>query len=231
MGLFLCNGSTYNEPNHGQMLIVQTLKTKKEPKPKKQKTPKPDIQLSPESLWEARIAACKKKGASSLELDELTQWDSSLFTVKSGDLWENCKELVGMDNLPKESKGPFILVVASGALRCIDLINTLKPNTQLSIAKLFAKHLKVPHQITFLQTHTTLFGVGTPARLVKLDQELDFIKNLKLVVFDSSFLDEKKQSLHTLYELQADVWSLLDACNASKIPILLHYFLVKPSFI
>ena len=53
------------------------------------------------------------------------------------------------------------------------------------IAKLFAKHMKVPEQQQYLQQHPVCIAAGTPNRLCKLaDLEALQLHQLKLVIVD-----------------------------------------------
>ena len=61
------------------------------------------------------------------------------------------------------------------------------------IAKLFAKHMKVPEQQAHLDSHVVVIGCGTPNRLLKL-ADMDALKldRLQLLVLDMQ-LDAKQR--------------------------------------
>lgn len=61
------------------------------------------------------------------------------------------------------------------------------------VAKLFAKHLKVPEQARHLESHVTGVGCGTPNRLLKLaDSDALHLDRLRLLVVDVQ-LDAKQR--------------------------------------
>ena len=71
--------------------------------------------------------------------------------------------------------------------------NSLLISQVCRIAKLFAKHLKVPEQQKHLQEHMVGIGCGTPNRLLKL-ADMDALKldRLRLLVLDVQ-LDAKQR--------------------------------------
>lgn len=71
--------------------------------------------------------------------------------------------------------------------------NSLLISQVCRIAKLFAKHLKVPEQKKHLEEHVIGVGCGTPNRLLKL-ADMDALKldRLRLLVLDVQ-LDAKQR--------------------------------------
>lgn len=100
---------------------------------------------------------------------------------------------------------PHVIIICSSALRCCALIPTLRKSTNLlgrsgeHVAKLFAKHQKVPEQIKELKKLSSRIVVGTPNRLHKLvtEKALRF-DDCQLVLLDISERDSKNYSLLSL---------------------------------
>ncbi|POR38832.1 Protein cms1, partial [Tolypocladium paradoxum] len=99
---------------------------------------------------------------------------------------------------PKKKGSPHTLIVAGAGLRAADIVRATrkfsgKDNT---VAKLFAKHMKVDEQVAFLKNTKTGIGVGTPARLMELiDDGALSLDNLKRLVVDASHIDQKKRGV------------------------------------
>lgn len=77
------------------------------------------------------------------------------------------KPLETSEDLPKGS--PVVLIVSSSGVRAVEVIRSLPLFAEAAkIGKLFAKHLKVPEQVYFLEKTCTHICVGTPNRIDKL---------------------------------------------------------------
>lgn len=77
------------------------------------------------------------------------------------------KPLETSTDLPKGS--PIVLILSSSGIRAVDVIRALPLFAEAArIGKLFAKHLKVPEQVQFLNHTATHICVGTPNRIEKL---------------------------------------------------------------
>lgn len=72
-----------------------------------------------------------------------------------------------------------------------------------TVAKLFAKHMKLADQIKFLKSQRTGIAVGTPARLKELmdDGALE-IDRLERIVMDASHIDVKKRGILEMKDVQ-----------------------------
>ncbi|KAG5983279.1 hypothetical protein E4U55_000357 [Claviceps digitariae] len=153
---------------------------------------------------------------SSVEISDLTLPASSIQDTTSS--WQQDRTLANMpaflenfsggkENLSKipvntEDKGcPHTLIVTSAGLRATDICRAVR-NTKFSgngnpVAKLFAKHMKVEDQVTFLRTRRCGIGVGTPARMMEL-MDIDNglrLHHLERVVVDASYVDKKKRGI------------------------------------
>jgi len=77
------------------------------------------------------------------------------------------KPLETSTDLPKGS--PVVLIVSSSGIRSVDVIRALPLFAEAAkVGKLFAKHLKVPEQVHFLNNTVTHICTGTPNRIEKL---------------------------------------------------------------
>ena len=73
----------------------------------------------------------------------------------------------------KSNGAPTLLYIASAALRVADVTRILKDKKLRGenggdVAKLFAKHFKLPQHVTYLKRTNIGSAVGTPGRLGKL---------------------------------------------------------------
>lgn len=65
-----------------------------------------------------------------------------------------------------------------------------------TVAKLFAKHIKLPDAVKFLKSNRTGIAVGTPARLKDLmDDGALQVDRLERIVVDASHIDVKKRGI------------------------------------
>ncbi|KAH9819233.1 U3-containing 90S pre-ribosomal complex subunit-domain containing protein [Melampsora americana] len=99
---------------------------------------------------------------------------------------------------------PVLLVIASAALRAVELCKQVKPllpspKTSGGVAKLFARHFKLSEHITHLSTAPVAVGVGTPDRLSKLiEAKAIKLDRLRWIMLDTTWLDTKSYSLADL---------------------------------
>ncbi|KYK59846.1 hypothetical protein DCS_00980 [Drechmeria coniospora] len=81
-----------------------------------------------------------------------------------------------------------------------------------TVAKLFAKHMKVEEQIAFLQNRKSGIGVGTPARLFELIKHGALsLENLQRLVVDASHIDGKKRGVMDMKDTLMPLARLLAA--------------------
>ncbi|KAH7079303.1 U3-containing 90S pre-ribosomal complex subunit-domain containing protein [Paraphoma chrysanthemicola] len=110
---------------------------------------------------------------------------------------------------PKKPVGaPHTIVVTLSGIRAADVCRSLKsglPKQGIkdpSVAKLFAKHMKLAEQVAHLKKNKIDFAVGTPDRLAALLEEKALsTANLKQVVVDVSYIDQKKRGILDMKEL------------------------------
>ncbi|KAF2703896.1 hypothetical protein K504DRAFT_462972 [Pleomassaria siparia CBS 279.74] len=116
----------------------------------------------------------------------------------------------------KPTGAPHTLVVTSSGIRAADIFRALKtglPSQGIknpNVAKLFAKHMKVAEQVAHLKKNKIDFGVGTPERLTALlDQNALSTTNLKRIVIDVSYIDQKKRGILDMKDLHESLIKLL----------------------
>eukprot|EP01087_Luapelamoeba_hula_P011368 TRINITY_DN3080_c0_g1_i1.p1 TRINITY_DN3080_c0_g1~~TRINITY_DN3080_c0_g1_i1.p1 ORF type:complete len:305 (+),score=53.38 TRINITY_DN3080_c0_g1_i1:139-1053(+) len=124
-------------------------------------------------------------------------------------------DVVGEDGLTKlprkeEVKGaPRCLVVSAAALRACAFVKALSEfNKRVKIGKLFAKHIKVQEQVTFLKENVTRLCVGTPHRMAQLcELEALSLGECEYVVLDLG-RNVKRQHLLDMQDTKADFFKL-----------------------
>ncbi|KAF5969723.1 hypothetical protein FCOIX_10765 [Fusarium coicis] len=132
-------------------------------------------------------------------IQDTTSWQESRTLDKFPDFLEKVAEdPEGLKKAPKKKGSPHTLIVAGAGLRAADIVRSVRKfqSKENSVAKLFAKHMKVEEQVKFLQNHRTGICVGTPARLMDLiDNGALSLDSLKRLVVDASHIDQKKRGV------------------------------------
>jgi len=77
---------------------------------------------------------------------------------------------------PEKQGSPRVIYIAGAALRVADIVRTLKDKKLLGnqagdVAKLFARHIKLPEHVSYLQRTFVSAAAGTPGRVAKLIEE------------------------------------------------------------
>ncbi|KAJ7582923.1 U3-containing 90S pre-ribosomal complex subunit-domain containing protein [Mycena floridula] len=198
---------------------------------------------------------------SALELDDMRIPETSIADTTS---WNGSRSL---DNLvpfimkaipqlqtrlsqrSKTNGAPTLLFVASSALRVVDLTRVLKDKRLRGekggeVAKLFAKHFKVPDHIAYLQRTKVGAAVGTPGRIGKLLSagKLAFIQEMRVlidpdalavsalshIILDITSRDAKRRNLLDIPETRDEVFktvlgapAVLQAIKAGKVQVVL----------
>jgi protein CMS1 len=114
---------------------------------------------------------------------------------------------------------PRVLVIASSAIRCVDILKDApRLRQRCTIAKLFAKHIKVPEQVAFLASHKVPLAIGTPARILKLAQTALNDKDESAMAIDLSAVehvvldgwrDAKDRTIFDVAEVRLELLRLL----------------------
>ncbi|CAJ2504509.1 Uu.00g119030.m01.CDS01 [Anthostomella pinea] len=104
---------------------------------------------------------------------------------------------------PKQKGSPHTIIVAGAGLRAADLVRAVRKYQKKNntVAKLFAKHIKIEESKQFLHKHRTGIAVGTPVRLNDLVESGSLkLDNLERLVVDASHIDQKKRGILDMKE-------------------------------
>ncbi|CZR58403.1 uncharacterized protein PAC_08295 [Phialocephala subalpina] len=171
------------------------------------------------------IAQRTKKYESDLSSIELEDKYIPANAITDTTSWNNPRTL---DNLPgflekfagnstklwsasKKNGAPHTIVVTAAGLRAADIARVVRKfqTKDATVAKLFAKHIKIKDSIKFLKSTRTGIAVGTPTRLKDLleDGALQ-VDRLERIVVDASHIDQKKRGILEMKETQVPltVW-------------------------
>ena len=97
-----------------------------------------------------------------------------------------------------------VLVLCPSAVRSVALIRHAR-SLKVPVAKLFAKHIKVPEQVAVLAEPHAI-GIGTPARVRKLFQ-LGHLPTPSIVILDMA-TSAKNFTMLEQYETRTDIFEL-----------------------
>ncbi|KAF1838515.1 hypothetical protein BDW02DRAFT_564877 [Decorospora gaudefroyi] len=155
------------------------------------------------------------RSISARTVHDCTSWTGPRTTDKLSAFLK--KQASTLQPTPSKPPGaPHTLVVTASGIRAADVCRSLKSGLpkegvkHSEVAKLFAKHLKLADQVKHLKQKKIDIGVGTPDRLTALleDGALS-TKNLKRVVVDVSYIDQKKRGILDMKELHEALIKLL----------------------
>jgi hypothetical protein len=141
---------------------------------------------------------------------------SKLFQKKLG---KKCESYLNSAKAAMQGQqAPFVIVLCSSAVRCIEVQRELDSHVdllkqrQLLWMHAFAKHKKLDEQIAYIKTQrkqSTHLVYATPKRLEQLiDAECFDLKHLKYVLVDYTHRDVKLKRLFDLHEIRADFMNL-----------------------
>ncbi|KAI1176433.1 U3-containing 90S pre-ribosomal complex subunit-domain containing protein [Nemania sp. FL0916] len=108
-----------------------------------------------------------------------------------------------LSNAPKENGSPHTIVVTGAGLRAAELVRALRKyqSQNVTVGKLFAKHIKIEDTKKFLESHRTGVAVGTPVRLIDLAESGTLkLDKLERLVVDASHIDQKKRGIMDMKE-------------------------------
>ncbi|XP_065912716.1 protein CMSS1-like [Dysidea avara] len=124
---------------------------------------------------------------------------------------------------------PIVMVIALSAMRCIQLNREAAGfRNGCTTVKLFAKHIKVAEQRTFLESHVVPFAIGTPNRINKLLKlGVLNLKKCRLIVIDWYWKDKKMRAIADIPEVKDDLNTLLrdillPQMQSSKLKLFLY---------
>lgn len=117
----------------------------------------------------------------------------------------------GINKKSKLEKGhPHIVILTLSAKRAVEIIRNLKneKNGFKKVGKLFAKHLKTENQLEDIKNNAFKAVVGTPNRLNKLLESVNFLTKCQLIVIDGC-RDSKTRTIFDIPECKDDLFSFL----------------------
>ncbi|KAK7209565.1 hypothetical protein V2G26_016743 [Clonostachys chloroleuca] len=156
-----------------------------------QKTTRFGTELSPVELSDISITAGS--------ITDTSSWQEQRILTNLPDFLEQFSEdKEGLSRSSKKPGSPHTLIVAGAGLRAADIVRAVRKfqTKNCAVAKLFAKHMKIEEQITYLKSKKTGIAVGTPARLADLiDNGALSLENLERLVVDASHIDQKKRGV------------------------------------
>ncbi|CAI6094074.1 unnamed protein product [Clonostachys chloroleuca] len=188
-----------------------------------QKTTRFGTELSPVELSDIAITGTSKQDlidgalltkSPAGSITDTSSWQEQRILTNLPDFLEQFSEdKEGLSRSSKKPGSPHTLIVAGAGLRAADIVRgpnlpdkfaTDKKESAVrkfqtkncAVAKLFAKHMKIEEQITYLKSKKTGIAVGTPARLADLiDNGALSLENLERLVVDASHIDQKKRGV------------------------------------
>jgi protein CMS1 len=100
----------------------------------------------------------------------------------------------------------FLSPSAVGALDCLKSCQTFHKGCH--IAKLFAKHIKLPEQVDYIAKNPICMALGTPNRILKLasDTHVSFTE-LRYLILDMRE-NKKAQTMVDIPDIAGDFWNL-----------------------
>ncbi|KAF2103958.1 hypothetical protein NA57DRAFT_70170 [Rhizodiscina lignyota] len=170
------------------------------------------------------VAQRTKRFEPSLSLVELEDKYIPEKAIQDTSNWEQPRRLEQLPSFLKKyasgklstaskAKGsPHTLVVAGAGLRAADLTRALRTfqTKEATVAKLFAKHIKLKEAVETCKKLRMNIGVGTPQRIHDLlDDGALSSKELKRIVIDASHIDQKKRGVLDMKETLLPLVTLL----------------------
>ncbi|KAI0509249.1 U3-containing 90S pre-ribosomal complex subunit-domain containing protein [Xylaria bambusicola] len=108
-----------------------------------------------------------------------------------------------LGDAPKENGSPHTIIVTGAGLRAAELVRAVRKyqSKNITVGKLFAKHIKIEDTKKFLESHRTGVAVGTPVRLNDLvESGVLKLDKLEQLVVDASHIDQKKRGIMDMKE-------------------------------
>lgn len=139
----------------------------------------------------------------------------------SGGNWDKCVARVASGG---RGKSPHVIVICSGANRCVELLKSVREELEKSshankgsmkmtshshLLKLWSRHMDMDEQCARLQQGGVGVACGTPNRINKLFVEGKLnVKRTKLVIIDC-WANVKGQTVFNVVETRADLLAFL----------------------
>ncbi|KAI1351090.1 U3-containing 90S pre-ribosomal complex subunit-domain containing protein [Xylaria sp. FL0043] len=115
----------------------------------------------------------------------------------------HAKDPKALGDAPKENGSPHTIIVTGAGLRAAELARAVRKfqTKNVTVGKLFAKHIKIEDTKKFLESHRTGVAVGTPVRLNDLVESGTLkLDKLERLVVDASHIDQKKRGIMDMKE-------------------------------
>ncbi|KAL9114336.1 MAG: hypothetical protein Q9227_001758 [Pyrenula ochraceoflavens] len=107
---------------------------------------------------------------------------------------------------------PHTVVIAASGIRAADVARVLRPfqTKEAAVSKLFAKHIKLAEAGEMVKKTRIGIGIGTPQRMLDLmiSGRLE-LENLRRVVIDGSYMDQKQRTIFDMKEVFVPMLGLL----------------------
>jgi len=116
-------------------------------------------------------------------------------------------------------KGPHTLVITSAGIRTADLARVLRVfnSEESQVAKLIAKHMKLKENIKHMKKNPVGIAISTPMRLRDLiDADALNLDDVKRIVVDGSYQDEKRRSIFEIKEVFRPLVELLSRAELKQ---------------
>lgn len=113
----------------------------------------------------------------------------------------------------EQTGSPHTILLTSSAIRAQALLERVRSygSQESKIAKLFAKHMKLKDHIKYVQTTKFGIGAGTAHRVEDLvEKEVLKLSDLRRVVIDGSYVDEKQRTIFNDRDAFLSTLSLLN---------------------
>lgn len=121
---------------------------------------------------------------------------------------------------PEEHGCPTTLFISPSAVGALDMAKACpKLQKGCRIAKLFAKHIKVSEQQSYLNKHPVCIACGTPNRLLTLSASCHIQYSRLLWIVLDMRPNPKNQTLLDIPEIAADFWKLWDTFLKPRMPV------------
>ncbi|KAI0192822.1 U3-containing 90S pre-ribosomal complex subunit-domain containing protein [Astrocystis sublimbata] len=115
----------------------------------------------------------------------------------------HAKDPKALGDAAKENGSPHTIVVTGAGLRAAEVVRAVRKfqSKNVTVGKLFAKHIKIEETKKFLESHRTGVAVGTPQRLSDLAESgILKLDKLERLVVDASHIDQKKRGIMDMKE-------------------------------
>ncbi|KAI0967839.1 U3-containing 90S pre-ribosomal complex subunit-domain containing protein [Xylaria arbuscula] len=134
----------------------------------------------------------------------------------------HAKDPKKLGDAPKENGSPHTIIVTGAGLRAAELARAVRKfqTKNVTVGKLFAKHIKIEDTKKFLESHRTGVAVGTPVRLNDLvDSGTLKLDKLERLVVDASHIDQKKRGIMDMKETMIPLarWLCRSECKERYI--------------